>query len=168
MNGIGERAGNTSLEEVVMILKTHKNLKLQTGVNAKRIYPTSRLVSTLMRMPIQPNKAIVGRNAFAHSSGIHQHGVIKNRETYEIMDPKDVGIATNSIILTARSGRAALRHRLERLGYKKILKQQLDELYNQFLVLADKKKEVNDEDLQVLMGYKETKQGAKLELLEVV
>ncbi len=168
MNGIGERAGNTSLEEVVMILKTHKNLKLQTGINAKRIYPTSRLVSTLMRMPVQPNKAIVGRNAFAHSSGIHQHGVIKNRETYEIMDPKDVGIATNSIILTARSGRAALRHRLEKLGYKKISKQQLDELYNQFLVLADKKKEVNDEDLQVLMGYKETKQGAKLELLEVV
>ena len=111
INGIGERAGNTSLEEIAMILKCHRHLNIDTQINTQKIYSTSRLVSNLMNMPIQPNKAIVGRNAFAHSSGIHQDGVLKNRQSYEIMDPKDVGIDENSILLTARSGRAALRHR---------------------------------------------------------
>lgn len=151
LNGIGERAGNTALEEVVMILKSHKKLKLQTGINTKKIMPTSRLVSTLMRMPVQANKAIVGRNAFAHSSGIHQDGFLKKRETYEIMNPKDVGINESSIVLTARSGRAALKHRLELLGIK-FSKSELDEAYKRFLDLADRKKEVNDEDLMVLVG----------------
>ena len=116
INGIGERAGNTSLEEIAMILKCHRHLNIDTQINTQKIYSTSRLVSNLMNMPIQPNKAIVGRNAFAHSSGIHQDGVLKNRQSYEIMDPKDVGIDENSILLTARSGRAALRHRLSVLG----------------------------------------------------
>ena len=116
INGIGERAGNTSLEEVAMILKCHKNLEIDTNINTQKIYSTSRMVSSLMNMPVQPNKAVVGRNAFAHSSGIHQDGVLKNRESYEIMDPTDVGIDKNSIVLTARSGRAALKHRLSVLG----------------------------------------------------
>jgi 2-isopropylmalate synthase (EC 2.3.3.13) len=116
INGIGERAGNTSLEEVVMTLRSHKELELFTNINTKNIYKTSRLVSSLMNMPVQPNKAIVGRNAFAHSSGIHQDGVLKNRENYEIIDPVEVGISESSIVLTARSGRAALKHRLEVLG----------------------------------------------------
>ena len=118
INGIGERAGNTALEEIAMILKAHHGIPLETNINTKRIYPTSRLVSSLMNMPVQPNKAIVGKNAFAHSSGIHQDGVLKNAETYEIIDPKDVGIDTNSIVLTARSGRAALKYRLEVNGVK--------------------------------------------------
>jgi 2-isopropylmalate synthase len=155
INGIGERAGNTSLEEVVMILKCHKKLGLNTGINTKKIVPTSRLVSTLMRMPVQPNKAIVGRNAFAHSSGIHQDGFLKKRETYEIMNPKDVGISESSIVLTARSGRAALKHRLELLGVK-LGKSELDEAYAKFLVLADKKKEINDDDLLVLVDREKT------------
>ena len=118
MNGIGERAGNTSLEEVAMILKSHQDtLHLTTGINNKKIYPTSRLITRLMRMPVQPNKAIVGRNAFAHSSGIHQDGVLKDRENYEIINPQDVGVPESLIVLTARSGRAALKHRLERIGY---------------------------------------------------
>jgi 2-isopropylmalate synthase len=150
INGIGERAGNTSLEEIVMILKSHKKKGLYTDVNSKKIMPASRLVSTLMRMPVQPNKAIVGRNAFAHSSGIHQDGFLKKRETYEIINPKDVGLTQSSIILTARSGRAALKHRLEETGVK-ISKAELDELYPRFLELADKKKEINDEDLLVLV-----------------
>ena len=117
INGIGERAGNTSLEEVAMIFKSHKDLDITTNINTTKIYKTSRMVSSLMNMPIQPNKAIVGRNAFAHSSGIHQDGVLKNRESYEIIDPKDVGIEEpNSIVLTARSGHAALKHRLQVLG----------------------------------------------------
>ena len=116
INGIGERAGNTSLEEIAMILKCHKGLGIDTNINTTKIYPTSRMVSSLMNMPVQPNKAIVGRNAFAHSSGIHQDGVLKNVQTYEIMDPKDVGIDDNSIVLTARSGRAALKHRLHSNG----------------------------------------------------
>jgi 2-isopropylmalate synthase len=116
INGIGERAGNTSLEEVAMILKCHKGLMIDTNINTQKIYATSRLVSNLMNMPVQPNKAVVGRNAFAHSSGIHQDGVLKNLQTYEIMDPKDVGIDDNSIVLTARSGRAALKHRFSLLG----------------------------------------------------
>ncbi len=149
INGIGERAGNTSLEEVAMILKCHKGLGVDT--NTKQIYPISRMVSSLMNMPVQPNKAIVGRNAFAHSSGIHQDGVIKNVSTYEIIDPHDVGIDDNSIVLTARSGRAALRHRLEELGIK-IEGEKLDTTYEQFLKLADKKKEINDDDLLMLVG----------------
>jgi len=151
MNGIGERAGNTSLEEVVMVMKSRKHLNLNTQINPKRIYKTSRLVSTLMRMPIQPNKAIVGRNAFAHSSGIHQDGVLKRRENYEIINPRSVGINESSIVLTARSGRAALKHRLNQLGYS-FDKSTLDKLYEEFLELADSKKEINDEDLKVLVG----------------
>jgi 2-isopropylmalate synthase len=153
MNGIGERAGNTSLEEVTMILKSRKHLNLITNINPKKIYQTSRLVSTLMRMPVQPNKAIVGRNAFAHSSGIHQDGVLKRRENYEIINPKTVGISESSILLTARSGRAALKHRLEKLGYT-FSKDALDKIYEDFLVLADSKKEIVDEDLKVLAGAK--------------
>jgi 2-isopropylmalate synthase len=154
MNGIGERAGNTSLEEVVMILKSRKHLNLYTDIKPKQIFRASRLVSTLMRMPVQPNKAIVGRNAFAHSSGIHQDGVLKKRLNYEIIDPRHVGISESSIVLTARSGRAALKHRVEKLGYK-MTKEKLDHLYNEFLVIADKKKDINDEDLKALVGKEE-------------
>jgi 2-isopropylmalate synthase len=151
INGIGERAGNTSLEEVAMILKSHHNLDLQTNINTKLIYSTSRLVSTLMSMPVQANKAIVGRNAFAHSSGIHQDGVLKHRENYEIIDPVEVGIKESSIILTARSGRAALNHRLELLGFK-FGKEEIDDIYHRFLLMADKKKDINDEDIRILAG----------------
>ena len=167
INGIGERAGNTSLEEVAMIIKSHHDLKLRTDIKSKNIFSTSRLVSTLMSMPVQPNKAIVGRNAFAHSSGIHQDGVLKDRENYEIIDPVEVGVKESSIILTARSGRAALNHRLEMLGYTPG-KEELDEIYHRFLLLADRKKEINDEDIKILMG--EVAQGEKslkLELLQV-
>ena len=167
INGIGERAGNTSLEEVAMIIKSHHDLKLSTDINTKLIYGTSRLVSTLMSMPVQANKAIVGRNAFAHSSGIHQDGVLKHRENYEIINPSEVGIRESSIILTARSGRAALNHRLEILGFK-FGKEELDELYHRFLQLAERKKEINDEDIRILTG--EVFQGEKslkLELLQV-
>jgi 2-isopropylmalate synthase len=150
INGIGERAGNTSLEEMVMILKSHKKHGLYTDINSKKIVPASRLVSTLMRMPVQPNKAIVGRNAFAHSSGIHQDGVLKRRETYEIINPKDVGLNQSLIMLTARSGRAALKHRLALIDVK-LSKPELDETYQRFLELADKKKEINDDDLMVLV-----------------
>ena len=132
INGIGERAGNTSLEEIAMIIKSHHDLNLRTDINTKLIYSTSRLVSTLMSMPVQANKAIVGRNAFAHSSGIHQDGVLKNRENYEIIDPVEVGIRESSIILTARSGRAALNHRLELLGFN-FGKEEIDEIYHRFL-----------------------------------
>ncbi|MDR0953866.1 MAG: 2-isopropylmalate synthase [Rikenellaceae bacterium] len=151
INGIGERAGNTSLEEVVMTLKCHKGLNIDTNINTQRITEVSRTVSNLMNMPVQPNKAIVGRNAFAHSSGIHQDGVLKNRETYEIMDPKDVGLDDNAIMLTARSGRAALKHRLELLGYA-MEQDELDKVYEEFLKLADSKKEIRDEDLLQLAG----------------
>lgn len=168
INGIGERAGNTSLEEIAMILKCRKDIKCETGINTRRIMPTSRMVSTLMRMPVQPNKAVVGRNAFAHSSGIHQDGVLKNRENYEIMNPKDVGINESSIVLTARSGRAALKHHLERLGYKPS-KIELDEAYNKFLELADRKKDINDDDLRVIMGISGSEHsGIKLENLQVI
>jgi 2-isopropylmalate synthase len=168
INGIGERAGNTSLEEVVMAIKLHgKTLGLYTDVNPKKIYPISKMVSSLMRMPVQANKAIVGKNAFAHSSGIHQDGVLKNKRNYEIIDPKDVGIQNNSIILTARSGRAALKHHLERLGFE-LTKEQLDEVYTKFLVVADIKKEVKDEDLYEIMGTDKASQGIQLELLQVV
>nr|WP_319569636.1 2-isopropylmalate synthase [uncultured Draconibacterium sp.] len=169
INGIGERAGNTSLEEVVMTLKTHyKALGIETGVNTKKIYGTSRLVSTLMNMPVQPNKAVVGRNAFAHSSGIHQDGVLKNRENYEIMDPVEVGINESAILLTARSGRAALKHRLELLGFE-LDKEKLDEVYEEFLKLADKKKDIRDDDIALLVGDATRKEHRiKLDYLQVV
>ena len=151
MNGIGERAGNTSLEEVAMIFKSHKEREIETNINTKKIYGVSRLVSSLMNMPIQPNKAIVGRNAFAHSSGIHQDGVLKNRESYEIIDPKDVGIDDNAIVLTARSGRAALKHRLQVLGVE-LEQDKLDAVYQEFLKLADRKKDIKDDDVLMLIG----------------
>jgi 2-isopropylmalate synthase len=156
INGIGERAGNTSLEEVVMIMKSHKELELLNRINTPRIYPTSRLVSRLMRMRVQPNKAIVGDNAFAHSSGIHQDGFLKHRETYEVIDPHDVGVADSSIVLTARSGRAALKHRLENLGYF-VTKEDIDEIYPDYLVMADELKVIQDEHLAELFGKLETK-----------
>ena len=146
INGIGERAGNTSLEEVVMILRQHPRLNLDTRINSKLLYGTSQLVSESMGMPVQPNKAVVGANAFAHSSGIHQDGVIKKRETYEIMDPSDVGVTESAIVLTARSGRAALAYRAKNIGYE-LDKLQLDKVYIEFLKVADLKKEVNDEDI---------------------
>ena len=150
INGIGERAGNTSLEEVAMILKSHPGLGLETGINTKKLVPVSHLVSTLMKMPVQANKAIVGRNAFAHSSGIHQDGFLKHRENYEIIDPVDVGADSSSIVLTARSGRAALNHRLANIGYM-VTKEKLDTVYKHFLDMADKRKQINDEDLIELM-----------------
>ncbi|UNY97938.1 2-isopropylmalate synthase [Zhouia spongiae] len=150
INGIGERAGNTALEEVVMILRQHPYLNLDTNINAKHLYEMSRLVSESMAMPVQPNKAIVGSNAFAHSSGIHQDGVIKNRETYEIIDPADVGVTESAIILTARSGRAALAYRAKNVGYE-LTKLQLDVVYQEFLKFADVKKEVLDEDIHQII-----------------
>jgi 2-isopropylmalate synthase len=168
LNGIGERAGNTSMEEVVMTFKSHKDLNIETGINTRKIHQVSRLVSSLMNMPVQPNKAIVGRNAFAHSSGIHQDGVLKHRENYEIIDPVEVGAHESSIVLTARSGRAALKHRLQVLGYM-LDKEQLEERYQDFLKLADQKKDIGDEDLEKLMGNEtKHKSNIKLELLQVV
>ena len=167
INGIGERAGNTSLEEVAMILKCHKSLNIETQINTQKIYPVSRLVSSLMNMPVQPNKAIVGRNAFAHSSGIHQDGVLKNRESYEIMDPTDVGIDKNSILLTARSGRAALKHRLSILGVE-VDNGKLDAIYEEFLKLADRKKDINDDDVLMLAGMeRKENQRIKIDYLQV-
>ncbi|MCB0374440.1 MAG: 2-isopropylmalate synthase [Sinomicrobium sp.] len=151
VNGIGERAGNTSLEEVVMILRQHPYLNLDTGINSKLLYDTSRLVSENMGMPVQPNKAIVGANAFAHSSGIHQDGVIKQRETYEIIDPADVGVTASAIVLTARSGRAALAYRAKKIGYE-LTKLQLDKVYEAFLKFADQKKEIVDEDIHKIIA----------------
>jgi 2-isopropylmalate synthase len=159
INGIGERAGNTALEEVVMILKQHPYLNLETSINSKLLYDTSILVRESMGMPVQPNKAIVGANAFAHSSGIHQDGVIKNRETYEIMDPEDVGVVESAIILTARSGRAALAYRSKKIGYE-LTKIQLDIAYAAFLSTADKQKEVKDEDIHYIM--KEVNKTSKI------
>ena len=150
INGIGERAGNTSLEEVVMILRQHPDLQLDTNINSKLLYNTSQMVSQKMGMPVQPNKAIVGSNAFAHSSGIHQDGVIKNRETYEIIDPEDVGVDQSSIVLTARSGRAALAYRAKNVGYE-LTKLQLDEVYRTFLEFADRKKEIDDQDIHEIV-----------------
>ncbi len=168
INGSGERAGNTSLEEIAMIIKCHQaTMPVQTNINTTKIWPTSRLVSSLMNMPVQPNKAIVGKNAFAHSSGIHQDGVLKNVQTYEIMDPKDVGIDENSIVLTARSGRAALRHRLSVLGIE-LEGEKLDKTYEAFLRLADKKKELNDDDLLMLVGAEKAEGNhIQLESLQV-
>ena len=150
INGIGERAGNTALEEVVMVLKQHPYLNLETSINTKLLYDTSIMVRESMGMPVQPNKAIVGANAFAHSSGIHQDGVIKNRETYEIMDPEDVGVTESAIVLTARSGRAALAYRAKKIGYE-LTKLQLDSAYKEFLQRADQQKEIKDKDIHVIM-----------------
>jgi 2-isopropylmalate synthase len=150
INGIGERAGNTSLEEVVMVMRQHPYLNLDTGINSKLLYDTSQMVSDKMGMPVQPNKAIVGSNAFAHSSGIHQDGVIKQRETYEIIDPADVGVSESSIVLTARSGRAALAYRAKNVGYE-LTKTQLDVVYDNFLKFADRKKEIMDADIHEIV-----------------
>ena len=167
INGIGERAGNTSLEEIAMILKCHKYLNIDTNINTTKIYPISRMVSSLMNMPVQPNKAIVGRNAFAHSSGIHQDGVLKNVKTYEIIDPKDIGLDDNSIVLTARSGRAALKHRLNVNGVD-VSDEKLDKIYEKFLKLADQKKEVGDADILMLAGADTAEAHAvKLDFLQV-
>ena len=159
INGLGERAGNTALEEVVMAIKCHNNLDFETGIDSRQIIATSKLVSNLMRMPVQPNKAIVGRNAFAHSSGIHQDGVLKSRETYEIIDPEDVGVDQSSIVLTARSGRAALKHHLAEIGYTP----ENDEL-------DDKKKMVTTRALEVLVGTAATRRRMSIQLtgLQVV
>lgn len=155
INGIGERAGNTSLEEVAMIMQVHKEHfgNLSTNINSKLFTSLSRKVSRMMNMPVQPNKAIVGRNAFAHSSGIHQDGFLKHRENYEIIRPEDVGLLEAEIILTVRSGRHALKHHLERLGHH-LPQEQLNELYTRFLLLADEKKEIIDQDLINLVNHK--------------
>ena len=150
INGIGERAGNTALEEVVMIMKQHPYLNLDTNINTQMLYGISQLVSESMGIYTQPNKAIVGANAFAHSSGIHQDGVIKNRETYEIIDPKDVGVTESAILLTARSGRAALAYRAKNVGYE-LTKLELDVVYAEFLNFADTKKEVIDSDIHEII-----------------
>ncbi len=149
INGLGERAGNTSLEEVVMVIKQHKSLDLYTNVNSKQLNPMSKLVSDTMRMPVQPNKAIVGSNAFAHSSGIHQDGFLKSAITYESINPDEVGADTSKIVLTARSGRSALAFRFQKLGYT-FNRNDVDVLYEEFLRVADSKKEVNDDDLNAM------------------
>ena len=149
INGIGERAGNTSLEEVVMTIRKHPELELFTNVDPKQLLPMSRLVSETMRMVVQPNKAVVGDNAFSHSSGIHQDGFLKEATTYEIIAPEEVGADTSKIVLTARSGRSALAYRFKNLGYS-FDRNQVDELYERFLTLADSKKEVEDADLKTL------------------
>ncbi|REE27575.1 2-isopropylmalate synthase [Winogradskyella pacifica] len=150
INGIGERAGNTALEEVVMVLKQHPYLNLDTNINTSMLFGMSQLVSDSMGIYTQPNKAIVGANAFAHSSGIHQDGVIKNRATYEIIDPRDVGVTESAIVLTARSGRAALAYRAKNVGYE-LTKLQLDDVYANFLSFADRKKEINDNDIHQII-----------------
>ncbi len=149
INGLGERAGNTSLEEVVMILKQHKHLGLHTSIKAERLNPVSRLVSDTMRMPVQPNKAIVGSNAFSHSSGIHQDGFLKDAQTYEIINPEEVGADSSKIVLTARSGRSALAYRFQKLGFQ-FDRNDVDVLYNEFVKVADSKKEVEDADLHAM------------------
>lgn len=149
INGLGERAGNTSLEEVVMIIKQHRHLGFYTNIKTEQLNPISKLVSDTMRMPVQPNKAIVGSNAFSHSSGIHQDGFLKNALNYEIINPAEVGADSSKIVLTARSGRSALAYRFQKLGFQ-FDRNDIDELYNRFLEIADKKKEVNDEDLATM------------------
>jgi len=149
INGLGERAGNTSLEEVVMIIKQHKSLGFYTNINSRELNPISQLVSDTMRMPVQPNKAIVGSNAFSHSSGIHQDGFLKEALTYESINPEEVGAGGSKIVLTARSGRSALAHRFQKLGFQ-FDRNDIDVLYNQFLLVADSKKEVQDEDLKLM------------------
>ena len=167
MNGVGERAGNTALEEVTMTLNSHSDLNYTTGINAKAIYETSRLVSRLMRIPVQPNKAIVGRNAFAHSSGIHQDGVLKNRQNYEIIAPETVGVPSSSMVLTARSGRAAFKHRVKNLGFAIESKEELEEYYNKFLEVADQKKQVNDDDLYAIIGDDKLKSENYIKLINL-
>ncbi|MBD3245366.1 MAG: 2-isopropylmalate synthase [Candidatus Moranbacteria bacterium] len=170
MNGVGERAGNTSLEEVVMAIETRKESNLNTNINPKEIMKTSRMVSMMMGIPVQPNKAIVGRNAFAHSSGIHQDGVLKKRENYEIINPKDIGLDKSDIVLSARSGRAALKHRLERLGFK-ISDSKMEKIYKRFLEIADQKKEVYDNDLRIIASQKNQEDISgkfNLDLLQVI
>jgi 2-isopropylmalate synthase len=152
INGIGERAGNTALEEVVMIMKQHPYLNLDTNINTQLLYSTSQMVQHHMGISVQPNKAVVGDNAFAHSSGIHQDGVIKNRATYEIMNPEDVGVNESSIVLTARSGRAALAYRAKKIGFE-LTKIELDKVYPEFLKFADKKKEVRDDDIASIIEF---------------
>ncbi|HEX6430073.1 MAG TPA: 2-isopropylmalate synthase [Niastella sp.] len=149
INGLGERAGNTSLEEVVMVIEQHRTLGFYTGIKTQQLNPLSRLVSDTMRMPVQPNKAIVGANAFSHSSGIHQDGFLKDAQTYEIINPEQVGADGSKIVLTARSGRSALAHRFQKLGFQ-FNRNDIDVLYDQFLKVADRKKEVEDEDLTIL------------------
>lgn len=156
INGIGERAGNTALEEVVMILRQHPSLNLTTQIDPKLLYDISRMVSNEMGMFVQPNKAIVGANAFAHSSGIHQDGVIKNRETYEIIDPADVGVTESAIVLTARSGRAALAYKAKNIGYE-LTKLELDTVYQEFLRFADDRKEVVESDIHTIMELSQSK-----------
>lgn len=167
VNGVGERAGNSALEELVMIIKTHKDLPFFVEIETSKIMEISRLVSRLMKMPVQPNKAIIGRNAFAHSSGIHQHGVLRFRQNYEIIDPKDIGLSQSQIILTARSGRHALNYRLKKLGFN-LSEEELNKIYHKFLILADEKKFVDDSDLLALVGQKNKKIQYRLELLEVL
>ena len=164
INGLGERAGNTALEEIVMAIACHKNLDFNIGINTRQIIATSQLVSSLMRVPVQPNKAIVGRNAFAHSSGIHQDGVLKSRETYEIIAPEDVGVDQSSIVLTARSGRAALKHHLKAIGYTPD-NDELDAIYQRFLELADKKKDITTRDLEVLAGSEASRKHRDMKLV---
>ncbi|MDF1543152.1 MAG: 2-isopropylmalate synthase [Anaerosomatales bacterium] len=155
INGIGERAGNTAMEEVVMALRSRREyFGADTTINTREITRASRLVSNITGILVQPNKSIVGANAFAHSSGIHQDGVLKERSTYEIIDPADVGVGGSAIVLTARSGRAALRHRLDQLGYE-LAEEEFERVYAEFLELADKKKEVYDEDLETLVSESE-------------
>jgi len=167
INGIGERAGNTALEEVVMALRQRPDIfGCETGINTREIARTSRLVSSVTGMPVQPNKAIVGANAFAHSSGIHQDGVLKERSTYEIIDPADVGVGGSSIVLSARSGRAALRHRLGELGFT-MPDEEFERIHEAFLLLADKKKQVYDEDLEALVGESERAVGEVYHLAQV-
>lgn len=166
INGLGERAGNTALEEIVMILQTRYKSQFATRIRSKQIMKTSKLISSLMHMQVQKNKAIVGANAFAHSSGIHQDGILKQRNTFEIMDPADVGVDQSLLTLTARSGRAALTHHLKRLGFT-LTKEQIDVKYHEFIALADKKKEIHDDDLLVMMGAAPTKDGARLAVFQV-
>lgn len=166
INGIGERAGNTSLEEMAMIIQTHKQLNFETNIQSRRLNGISKLVSSMMKMPVQPNKAIVGRNAFAHSSGIHQDGVLKDRENYEIIDPKDVGINESAIILTARSGRAALKFHLNNLGYE-LTQDELNQKYEEFLIMADDKKYLSDSDLLMLMEGYTKEDDIKIKYLQV-
>jgi 2-isopropylmalate synthase len=158
INGLGERAGNTSLEEVVMIIKQHKDLGFFTGINSTKLNPMSRQVSDTMRMPVQPNKAIVGSNAFSHSSGIHQDGFLKDTLTYEIISPEEVGADSSKIVLTARSGRSALAYRFQKLGYE-FYRNDVDVLYDRFLKIADHKKVVEDEDLSELASNYQKAEG---------
>ena len=156
INGLGERAGNTSLEEVAMIIKQHKDLGLYTTIKSEKLNPISRLVSDTMRMPVQPNKAIVGSNAFSHSSGIHQDGFLKDAQTYEIMNPEEVGADSSKIVLTARSGRSALAYRFQKLGFQ-FDRNDIDVLYNEFVKVADSKKEVEDGDLALIAKQYQSK-----------